>query len=540
MDHLINILKFKNMTVFKTKLLTLLLIFIAVILYGQDGTLDSSFGNNGILNLDVGSYDDEGTSLAIQPDGKIIFGGTSQTSEGNKDFVLTRLNENGTVDESFGVSGISTTDIDFSIDRLMSIALRSDGKIISIGQGGQRIFNFAITCHNLDGTLDTNFGNNGRVVTDIDATLDYPSSVVVQEDDKFLVAGGADYPGSGVDEDSDFAIVKYNKDGSLDLSFGQNGIVTTDIADNSLDAIKVIDLQPDGKIIVVGYSGIGNGQETDFAVVRYNADGSLDASFGEEGITTVDFDDNYNLPNDLAIQPDGKIVIAGYSKSSNFLTEFAIVRLNSNGDIDSSFGAEGKQLVSFNSSQLNQANSVAIQEDGKILVSGFSRQDDYNSFSMVRLDSNGQIDPTFGIQGKIITDFNSNSASNDMLIQDDDKIMLGGISSNTISGNNFGLARYIVDLTLNALEPNIKVNQINTYPNPVSHNISLQFYLEDKNHLSLNLMDNTGRILKTYFNEKIHGSGLYKYDLELSDVKSGIYHLALFNGSNSYIKKIIK
>lgn len=518
---------------------SLLLLFSQIMVNGQDGSLDVSFGNNGILKLDLGSDFDSGNSIAIQADGKIICGGTSKI-QGGKDFALVRLNEDGTLDESFGSSGISTTDFNISLETLRAIALRDDGKIISIGRGGSDIFDFAITCHNADGTIDTNFGDNGRVITDIDLTLDYPSSVIMLDENKFLVAGGADYPGFDTDEDSDFAVVKYNQDGSLDQSFGSEGKVMSDIDNNSLDAIKAIELLPDGKIVAVGYTDNDNGEDDNFAIVRYHADGNIDTSFGTNGIVIVDFDNKFDLPNDLAIQPDGKIVIVGYSKLLP-LTEFAIIRLLGNGEIDHSFGEAGKQLISFNSSPLNQATSVAIQKDDKIVISGFSYQGDYNCFSMARLNENGQIDSTFGIQGKVITDFNANSASNDMLIQEDNKLVLIGISNNQLGDTtNFGLARYTVDLVLNNTETKIRDIQLKVYPNPVIDDLSFQFDLLEKNQLSLYLLDNTGKVLQTYFKQKEHIGGLYNYQLETSNLKSGAYYLVLSDPNNSFVQRIIK
>ncbi len=181
----------------------------------------------------------------------------------------------------------------------------SDGKIVAAGYSGSGSnSDFALVRYNTDGSLDTSFGSGGTVTQDI-AANDLAHAITIQKDQKIVVAG---YSGSGVSRD--FALIRCNTDGSLDASFGSGGIVTTDIGGGAADHGYAIALQSDGKIVVGGYSY--NGLDNDFALVRYNTDGSPDASFGSDGIVTTDFGLADNEGYALAIQPEGMIVAAGY------------------------------------------------------------------------------------------------------------------------------------------------------------------------------------------------------------------------------------
>jgi len=215
-----------------------------------------------------------------------------------------------------------TTDFGGS-DYGFSVALQPDGKIVVAGYAGG---DFALARYNSDGALDTSFGSGGKVTTDFGGSY-HPDgfSVALQPDGKIVVAG---YAGG------DFALARYNSDGALDTSFGSGGKVTTDFGGS--DAGYSVALQPDGKIVVAGYAGL------DFALARYNSDGALDTSFGTGGKVTTDFSGGRDVGYSVALQPDGKIVVAGYAG-----VDFALARYNSDGALDTSFGSGGKVTTDF-------------------------------------------------------------------------------------------------------------------------------------------------------------------------------------------------
>jgi uncharacterized delta-60 repeat protein len=220
-------------------------------------------------------------------------------------FALARYNIDGTLDASFGTGGIVTSDFAASLTAARSVALQPDGKIVAAGQtfvNGS--FDFALARYNSDGTLDASFGADGIVTTDFAGRPDRAFSVVVQPDGKIVAAGQA------VIASFDFALARYNSDGSLDTSFGTGGLVTTSIGNGSFDFARSVALQPNGKIVAAGQVLFIGG--FDIALTRYNRDGTLDASFGADGIVTTDFfEGSSDGAFSVGVQPDGRIVVAG-------------------------------------------------------------------------------------------------------------------------------------------------------------------------------------------------------------------------------------
>ena len=285
------------------------------------GSLDTGFGKSGIVTTSIGSGDDAAHALGIQSDGKIVVAGNSSNSNSSKnDFALARYNTDGSLDTGFGTGGIITTSIGSINDAASALGIQSDGKIVAAGSSynGSK-YDFALARYNANGTLDTGFGTGGIVTTSIGSNNDY-ANALIQSDGRIVVAGRSFNSSSNK---YDFALVRYNANGTLDTTFGTGGIVTTPIG-SDWDYAYALGIQPsDGKIVAAGSSN--SGSNYDFALVRYNTDGSLDTGFGTGGIVTtpIGSSDDYALA--LGIQSDGRIVAAGYSyNGSNY--DFALVR----------------------------------------------------------------------------------------------------------------------------------------------------------------------------------------------------------------------
>ena len=231
-----------------------------------------------------------------------------------------------------------------------------------------------------------------------------------------------------------------NAQGELDKSFGNEGIVTTNII-NTDDFGNSTVVQQDGKIVVAGYSYNEPSSDANFIIIRYNSDGTLDNTFGYAGKVTTDFSNSQDVGANVAIQSDGKIVVAGTSDYKNF----AVVRYKSNGIVDSTFGTAGKVTTFFSNSGVS-SNSVAIQTDGKIVVGGYAYINQHFNFALVRYNTNGTLDNTFNGSGEVITDFGNYSQINCVKIQSDQKIIAAGSSYNT--GNDFAIVRYNPDGSL--------------------------------------------------------------------------------------------
>src|SRR5581483_7806589 len=289
-----------------------------------------------------------------------------------------------------------------SDDGARAVAIQSDGKIVVIGfSDANRDFDFALARYNPDGSLDTSFGGDGKVLTDFGGSDDEAFGVAIQADGKIVVAGFSDVNG-----DFDFAIVRYNPDGSLDNTFGSGGKITTDFGGGSDDGAFALSIQTDGRIVASGFSIPGVGKTADFAIARYNPDGSLDTTFGNGGGVLTDFNNHSDdVSFAIAIQTDGKIVAAGFSDTgSGSATDFAIARYNTDGSPDTTFDNDGKVITDFGGDD-DEANGVAIQSDGKIVAAGFSDANGDFDFALARYNPDGSLDTSFGGDGEVLTDF---------------------------------------------------------------------------------------------------------------------------------------
>lgn len=287
-----------------------------------------------------------------------------------------------------------------------------------------------------DGVLDNTFGTNGRVITDIVAEDNEARELVIQPDGKIVVAGLSST--GSIDQ---FALARYDANGVLDNTFGSGGLVVTNVSMGD-DVIRGMALQTDGKIVVVGYAGVTNEY---LAIARYDANGILDNTFATNGIDSLLIIDNpgdgdRSVPNDVKIQSDGKIVVAGFVKDSGGNLNFAVVRYNTNGTLDTSFGIGGKQIF-FRGTGDSELESLAIQADGKILVVGHYYRGPYRNFFIARINQFG-MDNSFGINGQSVYAFGyGDDEAWAMTLQTDGSILLAGNVSN---GNDadFGLLKY--------------------------------------------------------------------------------------------------
>lgn len=337
-----------------------------------DGSTDTSFGTSGlqILNFGSGSQSQYPNAMVIQPDGRILGAGRYQSTSGY-DMLAVRLAPGGSFDTSFGTSGRVVTDFNLGLDEAYAIALQTDGRIVIAGRtevaSGPE---FGLVRFNSDGTLDTGFDSDGRVVT-VQNGSNEATSVALQSDGK-IVAGGNTDP-------NQIVFVRYNANGGLDVTFSGDGIATQ--THGSAARIYSLKIQNDGKIVGGGYIDEGGGKN--FLLVRLNPDGSPDTGFGTGGkvVTPVGSADD-DIAR-IAIQPNGKIVVAG-TTSDGSNADFAVARYNSNGTLDASpffsmenslFGNGGIVTTSLGGTDTGRA--VAIQPNGRILVGG------HNSSSII-------------------------------------------------------------------------------------------------------------------------------------------------------------
>ncbi|HEX8499370.1 MAG TPA: discoidin domain-containing protein [Pyrinomonadaceae bacterium] len=361
-------------------------------------------------------------------------------------------------------------------DQANAVVVQPDGKIVVAAQtpSQERGHDFGLARYNPDGTLDPSFGSGGKVLTNFpypNFANDRPHALALQPDGKIVAAGTAN---------ADFALARYNPDGSLDQTFGAGGLVVTDFFGGG-DTAYGVALQPDGKIVAAGQAFRPNSTGSDFAAARYNPDGSPDTTFGDaaeggaarRGRVATDFAAWNDIGRGLALQADGKIVVAGHTQTpSTERYDFALVRYAADGTLDPAFDGDGRVTTAFFGDAYmddERAFAVRVQADGRIVAAGFAFDRGETApasggedFALARYNPDGSLDATFGGDGLVVTNiFVADGGVNDagiasrdrahaLLLQPDGKLVAGGFASccSNDGTEDFALARYNQDGTL--------------------------------------------------------------------------------------------
>jgi uncharacterized delta-60 repeat protein len=502
----------------------------------QPGTVDSGFGNGGkVLQNDL--YDAY-TSVCIQSDGKII--------AAQQDYVipytnrvgnLVRYNTDGSLDSAFGNHGKLSVKVPVYNDQLTGFfqfaGLQPDGRIIGLGITYEYIFNgpyIIFTARFLSsGILDSSYGTNG-ITTYENGDFSTLQDFAIQPDGKILLSVNVIY--DAVPSIEIPTLLRYNKDGSADNSFGIDGIVSSNVMKN-----RSIALQDNGKIILGGVNYV----EAAFLLNRRMQNGEPDLSFGNAGFATLPFFsepwlNRYAVLYDIAVQKDNKIVAAGRIQDNEFYSsiDFAVGRIDANGKIDSSFADNGIIKPRFKKSAYNEAEKILLQPDGKIIIGGISRffgLDIPDSSVLTRLRKNGRLDRTFGTNGITKMPALSGFQIYDAILQPDGKIVTCGSAvsgydslheriempslvryyggdcipktkdADTIAVNDFNNA-----ITLN--------NKVSVYPNPAKDMVHIQ----TKGKVDITLTDQSGKTILTKF---INGQA----EINISYLPAGLYYI---------------
>ncbi|MGW6919459.1 calcium-binding protein [Kitasatospora sp. NPDC054939] len=383
------------------------------------GDLDTAFGTGGRVTTDFGGGSDEARGVVVQSDGKIVVAGYAGATD---DFALARYNPDGSLDAGFGTGGRVTTDFNGGSDEARGLALQSDGKIVAVGRSEvpEAGFGwFSLARYNADGSLDTGFGSGGKAVVDFGTGgADDAFGVAVQGDGKVVATGLTG---------GDFALARLNADGTLDTGFDGDGRATTDF-DGGADAARGVVVQGDGRIVAAGYTG--SGTNYDFALARYTGTGSLDPSFSSDGKVATTFG-GVEFAHAVALQPDGKIVAAGYTGN-----DFALARYNTSGNLDGGFDTDGKVTTDFGGSEV--AYGVAVQSSGAIVVAGSTVTGGASDFALARYTTAGGLDTGFSGDGRTTTDFGGGfDQALATAVQSDGKIVAAGFGN-----GDAALARY--------------------------------------------------------------------------------------------------
>src|SRR5438132_7813559 len=381
---------------------------VALARYNANGTPDTTnlVGGTGLVTTDVNSArDDLAFAVVLQPDGKIIAVGTSFTMSDS--VVVIRYNANGTLDSTFGSGGITVTSLPSADWTAFAATLQADGKLLVAGRScaSSGVTGFLLLRYHTDistgtpGTLDTAGFNSplGYVVTPIPSGTKTGANAVAVSGANILVIGHSKIGGKFV-----IALAQYTSTGALDTAgFGAGqGFVTTQIGSGDADAAALA-VQVDGKIVAAGLAGNAVTNVWDVALVRYNANGSLDTTSGfggSTGIVTTDIGSSSNYANAVALQADGKIVVAGnaFANPSANTSDIAVLRYNTDGTLDTTGFGSPNGYVTTSIGAFDDGFAVAVQSDNKIVVAGNADAGTSDRLALLRYNADGSPDSGFG------------------------------------------------------------------------------------------------------------------------------------------------
>lgn len=399
---------------------------VALARYNPNGSLDTTFDDDGKVLTTFGDGQASASALAVDTNGRAVVAGHFYRSYDSRHWMLARYLPDGRLDATFGRNGAIVTRFnELWSEQATDIALDSSGRIVAAGWGegfdspSRAEERMALARYNEDGTLDLTFSEDGK------RSLSFPDhpratahAVGIDASGRIVVAGRAA---------SNPALARFTEGGQLDSSFDDDGRVVTEL-DPRLTVYDMV-IAPDGKIVVAGSAIVDSGFQ--FALARYNPDGSLDPTFGLDGRVFTDFaGSSAEWAQGIAIDPAGKIVAAGQAEVRFTEWQFALARYNSDGSLDPTFDADGTVLIDFATSSAEDASSVAIDADGRIVAVGNAYLGPGGfPFALARLNTDGSLDSSFDGDGQVLTDFGGFARTSDVAIDADGKITAAGIAA---------------------------------------------------------------------------------------------------------------
>ncbi|MEO8713120.1 MAG: T9SS type A sorting domain-containing protein [Parafilimonas sp.] len=523
-----------------------------VLRYLPGGSLDNSFGINGKVIVDFGYDLQVAFGVVMQSDGKIVVTGYGASGLFDPEYgILTvRLKTNGSLDSTFGTNGKVVTDLG-KAEFAYALCLQSDGKIVLSGNYDN--VNLLLVRLKTNGSLDSTFGKNGKVINTQIGNMAFGRSVLVQPDGKIIVGG--DRSGST----PTCLVTRYKTNGTLDSSFGTNGIVNTKLTNYGDQFLKVV-LQQDGRIIGVGRTGLfsGNDNDNNIIAVRYKSNGVLDSTYGAFGIQTINFPGASSAAQAAILETDGKLLITGNVTDSN--ANFVLLRLKTDGRLDSSFGTNGSTITDFNLNDF--AYSIVLQGgDSSIIVAGYSQSissGDTVDVSLAAYNQSGVrqmivtkikhwLQHHNGIQWNNVTNVNSyvvQRSYDGIHFNSIARINAGNNSNYTyadpapLSGANYyRLQTTSVNGAVNYSNViAVSNNDIKISPNPATNSLQIQG-LSSSQKIKLTVVDFTGNVA---ISQQLKANSNSSYNLNIASLKQGNYLLKIETNGDVITKKFVK
>ena len=509
------------------------LLFVTSILYAQKpGTLDKTFGRKGRQWDTVGRYADI-RAMVIQPDGKIVIGAPG-AYKGNTTYRVDRLLADGTPDISFGTSGSVIIPLPFSNKKSKAyvtyLALTADGKILA---GGNSSYIVKLTTK---GVVDSSFGTNGLTQLYIG---NYGNAMLVQPDGRFVIGGNTFIN----NETSRVVLQRFLPNGNPDITFGDSGAIR-----ERYGQISALALLPNGKIVAAGFSGDAYRGSLKFLIERYNTNGKLDKTFSGDGVVDTAVVPNTCYITDLAIQPDGKILVSGGTYVEPGYPHFTVARYNKNGSIDTSFGTGGLAITLFpanSGGDLAQADKVMLWND-KIIAAGYNDVSSFYNHSdlaLVSYNTNGTLDSSFGNNGVQHANYEYNEFTGSAALQPDGKIILLGLGRdedqtyevrNLLRYNGYpaqplATASEKDHQSIPAIAPSLRM-----YPNPASDYITITG-LPANAQSTITITDGLGKAIALYST-----TNTAQYKVDVSKLTAGIYYARVQANGKREVLKFVK
>ena len=423
---------------------------VTVMRLNADGVVDGTFGNLGIAKYRM-RFDGarmSASSMTLDDQNRIIVAGALGYTDGSgrADFAITRLTATGEIDTSFGTAGFQFIEFEGRKTGTPDVAIDSQGRIV-IGGSAQHLvdrdYDFVVARLTPDGILDATFSDDGKQHFDIGGNADISTSLTIDALDRIVMGGYTNRPSN---TQRDLAVVRLTTAGVLDDTFDNDGIQTIDF-NNKADYPGSVAIDSLGRIVVTGRSIQGGDTGTDVAVARLTTGGVLDTTFSEDGKQLIDLDSQQELTVGLAIDANDRIVVGAESRHTGTVDDLAVLRLTTTGELDATFDQDGIQLIDFNNMR-DFGGQLAIDPQGNVLVVGTASDGSSSSdFGVARLTTNGDFDNTFCRDGKLTTDIgipNSSSFASEIVsYQPDGKMVAIGHSAG--SSSNVVVVRYLVD-----------------------------------------------------------------------------------------------
>lgn len=519
----------------KSTLLSLFTLFSILTLSSQTVAIDADFGNNGFTPTSLISNQ----SIKILANDRIILANYIGSN-----LVLTRLDEYGKIDNSFGIEGVTKVffdNADFKISGIY-LGINNEIKVVGIASYPNTASRMIVFQFLPSGSLDNNYGDDGILKSEPLPFSFEQNTFKIDVKESIFLFGQKIVTSNGLQK-SDFAIIKYQPNGSLDTNFGDNGAIIKDMG-GTTENITDITFTSNEKIIVGGFTGENN------ILLQYDSNGKLDENFGENGVILFEGrgNDIFGGINKIYSLRDGKILTTG-THSNKVQRVFGLYKFNSDGTVDKNFGKEGRVLTDYVQSEIvindTKSRYSILQENEKVILVGtkYLSRDNYAPI-MIRYNENGSIDKDFGEEGKIMLE--GYEFGDFYFVQKHKKGYLMGLyywSSETLS--NEALLTRISDneeklvniFDLQDLKPDI----LSVFPNPVHYTATLKYDIAKTSTVTIKLINSMGQVLKTYLNSEVRTDGIHTQNIEFpKGIGKGVYLLVLTSNLGQKTIRVIK